>query len=151
MASETVHAVDCMMQDDISVSSSTEDQIKMSTDLDVQTTEDGLQSKIATAIFRIVGPSDELVAYDIRTSIKANKAGSSLRVDVREHNRLQANLQSKIVSTKSELKSRISTFGREYYAIHKRMPRITDSEDYNQMLKKLKLIKHLLSHWNIRL
>ena len=139
-----------MTQDDISSASSSE-EIKISTDLDVQTIDEVVKTKIGMAILKIMGQSEELVAYDnIRTTIKQNGSNSQ-KADITKYNRLQTNLQTKILSKKSELKSMISNFEREYYTIHKRLPRTTDSEDYSQMLKKLKLIKHLLSHWNITL
>ena len=112
-----------MTQNDISSASSSE-EIKISTDLDIQTIDEVVRLEWQ-------GPSEELVVYDsIRANIKHN--GNSLKADITKYNRLQTNLQTKILSKKSDLKSMISNFEREYY---KRLPHTTDSEDYSQKLK----------------
>ena len=129
----------------------TEDEIVIRSELDCQTVEHTVRGKTATAILEVIGPSEELMAYDnIRANIK-NKNNIVTTADAREYNRLQTHIQTSILRKRTELKSEISQFEKECYAINKRMPRVTESEEYNQMIKKLKLIKHLLPHWNIDL
>jgi len=111
-------------------------------------------TKFATAIAKAIGPSTDIKIYDTkRAALKTLKSqGKQLsKQEVESHDRLSALLQTQVLRKRSELKGSIKEFELEFYQQNHKLPKPCDKEHYNNLLKKLKYVKWLLSMWNITL
>ena len=116
--------------------------------------DDKLKTKLATAIAKIIGTSDELKRFDnVRADLKAHKhAKEPLPTHKKEeHDRLIALLQSQILHTKGELKDKVKKYELEYHKKKGHLPKPTLDQHYKSLLKALKYVKWLLSIWNVSL
>jgi hypothetical protein len=115
---------------------------------------DKLNTKLATAIAKVVGISDDLKKFDyLRAELKAHKhAKEPLPTHKKEeHDRLVAVLQSQILHTKRELKDKVTKYELDYHKKKGHLPKPTLDQHYKSLLKDLKYVKWLLSMWNVTL
>ena len=115
---------------------------------------DKLKTKLATAIAKVVGISDDLKRFDnVRADLKAQKhAKEPLPTHKKEeHDHLIAVLQSQILHAKRELKANVRKYELEYHKKKGHLPKPTLDQDYKSLLKDLKYVKWLLSMWNVTL
>ena len=125
------------------------DRTEIHTDLELQTTAGELKTKMAIAVLKIVGMSQELVDYDNMRATLKDKSQRTNKAVIMEHNRVQTYLKTQVLKESTDIKEKMFNFEKHFYAKNKRLPKVTDDEDYSMMTKKLKFIKHLLSEWNI--
>ena len=115
---------------------------------------DKLKTKLATAIAKTIGTSDNLKRFDIvRADLKALKhAKEPLPTHKKEeHDRLVAVLQSTVLQRKAELKEKIRKYELEQHKKTGHLPKPTLDQNYKLLLKDLKNVKWLLSMWNVKL
>ena len=115
---------------------------------------DKLKTKLATAIAKTIGISDNLKWFDdVRADLKVLKhAKEPLPTNKKEeHDHLVAVLQSKVLQRKAELKEKIRKYELEHHKKKEHLPKPTLDQHYKLLFKDLKNVKWLLSMWNVKL
>ena len=116
------------------------------------TTEAGLQTKASKLFHKIIGHSEDLLRFDmLRIKFKNLQQQNKTKPTTKEKNEyetLLVKLQSRILSIKYVTKDELKTLEEQYMARGGlETDHLQSSTEYQELYKKLQLIKKVLSIW----